>query len=120
LDQFAQAFDLADQVLVLPIYASREHDTLGLANADVAVAIAHPDVRQAESLDEAVVWLATEVRPGDVVLTLGAGDSDKVGEWLLEALESEQAQLMSLGSSISKRLGVGADKSGNNGTGGEH
>jgi UDP-N-acetylmuramate--alanine ligase len=120
LDQFAQAFDLADQVLVLPIYAAREHDTLDLTNAGVAMAIQHPDVRPAESLDEAVVWLATEVRPGDVVLTLGAGDSDKVGEWLLEVLEGEQAQLVTIGPPISKRLGVGADKPGNNGARGEH
>ena len=120
LDQFARAFDLADQVLVLPIYASREHDTLGLTNADVAMAIQHPDVRRAESLDEAVVWLATEVRPGDVVLTLGAGDSDKVGQWLLEVLEDDQAQLVTIGPPISKRLGVGAGKPGNNGARGEH
>jgi len=119
LDQFARAFDLADQVVVLPIYASRERDTLGLTNADVATAIAHPDVRHADSLDEAVVWLATEVRPGDVVLTLGAGDSDKIGEWLLEVLEGERAQLVTIGPSI-KRLGDGADRPGNNGTGGEH
>jgi UDP-N-acetylmuramate--alanine ligase len=118
LGEFAQAFDLADQVIVLPIYASREKDTLGLTNADVAAAIKHPDVRHAGSLDEAVVWLATEVRPGDVVLTLGAGDSDRVGEWLLEVLGNEQAQLVTVGSPISKRLGVETGKQGNNGTGG--
>jgi hypothetical protein len=34
--------------------------------------------------------LGTEVRPDDVVLTLGAGDGDRVGEWLLEVLDNEQ------------------------------
>jgi UDP-N-acetylmuramate--alanine ligase len=120
LDRFARAFDLADQVVVLPIYAAREHDTLGLTNAGVAAAIVHPDVRHADSLDEAVVWLATEVCPGDVVLTLGAGDSDKVGKWLLEVLEGERAQLVTIGSPISKRLGDGTDKPGDNGTRGEY
>jgi UDP-N-acetylmuramate--L-alanine ligase (EC 6.3.2.8) len=38
------------------------------------------------SREETVALLGTEVRPGDVVLTLGAGDGDKVGEWLLEVL----------------------------------
>jgi len=118
LDDFAQAFDLADQVIVLPIYASRERDTLGLTDVQVAAAVRHPDVRRAESLEEAVVWLATEVRPGDVVLTLGAGDSDKVGEWLLEVLENQQAQVVTIGSPVSKRLDLDAGKNGNNGTGG--
>ncbi len=89
LGEFAQAFDAADHVIVLPIYPARETDTLGVSSGDVAAAMQHPDVRCAESLDEAVVWLGTEVRPGDVVLTLGAGDGYRVGEWLLEALETE-------------------------------
>jgi UDP-N-acetylmuramate--alanine ligase len=118
LDAFAQAFDLADQVIVLPIYAAREKDTLGLTNADVAATLRHPDVRHAESLEEAVVWLSTEVRPGDVVLTLGAGDSDKVGEWLLEVLEGEQAQVVTVDPPVSRWFGVEAGEHGNNGAGG--
>jgi len=70
---FAQAFGMADHVIVLPIYAARETDTLGVSSADVVAAMQHPDARCAVSLDEAVVWLGTEVRPGDVVLTLGGG-----------------------------------------------
>jgi UDP-N-acetylmuramate-alanine ligase len=35
-----------------------------------------------------VAWLADAVSPGDVVVTLGAGDSDQIGEWLLAALEN--------------------------------
>jgi UDP-N-acetylmuramate--alanine ligase len=86
LADFAQAFGAADHVIVLPIYAARETDTLGVSSADVVAAMQHPDARCTRSLDEAVVWLGTELRPGDVVLTLGAGDGYKVGEWLLEVL----------------------------------
>jgi len=86
---FAQAFGAADHVIVLPIYAARETDTLGVSSAGVVAAMQHPDARCARSLDEAVVWLGTEVRPGDVVLTLGAGDGDRVGEWLLGILGNE-------------------------------
>jgi len=88
--EFAQAFGQADHVLVLPIYAAREHDTLGVSSADVVAAMNHSDARLARSLEEAVVTLATEVRPGDVVLTLGAGDGNRVGEWLLMALRGEE------------------------------
>jgi len=89
LTDFARAFDQADHVVLLPIYAAREQDTLGVSSADVAAAMQHPDVWQVDSLEEAVVVLGTAARPGDVVLTLGAGDGDRVGEWLLVALRGE-------------------------------
>ena len=117
LDEFAQAFDQADQVIVLPIYAARETNTMGVSSGDVVSAMRHPDARCAGSLEEAVVWLGTEVRPGDVVLTLGAGDGDKVGEWLLEILHGEQAQMVAAGSQVAMRLRVGTKEHGNNGTG---
>lgn len=89
LEGFAQAFDGADHVVVLPIYAARESDTLGISSADVVARMRHPDARPVGSREEAVTLLGTEVRPGSVVLTLGAGDGDKVGEWLLEVLRHE-------------------------------
>jgi UDP-N-acetylmuramate--alanine ligase len=117
LNEFAQAFDLADQVIVLPIYAARETNTLSVSSGDVVSAMRHPDARCAESLEEAVVWLGTEVRAGDVVLTLGAGDGDKVGEWLLEVLSSEQSQMVAASPQVATRLRVGTKEHGNNGTG---
>ena len=90
LSDFAQAFKAADRVIVLPIYAARETDSLGVSSTDVVTAMRHSDVRCARSLDEAVVWLGTEVQPGDVVLTLGAGDGYRVGEWLLEVLANQR------------------------------
>jgi UDP-N-acetylmuramate--alanine ligase len=83
---FARAFDAADHVIVLPIYAARETDTLGVSSADMVAEMQHPDACCIGSPDEALVLLGTEVRPGDVVLTLGAGDGYRVGEWLLEVL----------------------------------
>ncbi len=91
LEQFAQAFDLADHVIVLPIYPARESDTWGVRSADVVAKMRHRDARCADSAEEAVAWLETEVQPGDVVLTLSAGDGNKVGEMLLKLLEEERA-----------------------------
>lgn len=90
LEEFTRAFDRADHVLVLPIYAARESDPLGISSADVVAGMLHPDARLVGSREEAVAVLGTEVRPGDVVLTLGAGDGDQVGEWLLIALRGGQ------------------------------
>ncbi len=87
LDDFVRSFEGVDHVIVLPIYAAREVDAGEISSADVVSAMDGPDVRCAGSLDEAVVWLGTAVESGDVVLTLGAGDGHRVGEWLLDVLE---------------------------------
>jgi UDP-N-acetylmuramate--alanine ligase len=115
LGEFAQAFDAADHVVVLPIYASRERDTLGISSADVLAAMCHPDVRCARSLDEALVWLGTEARPGDVVLTLGAGDQYQVGEWLLEVLRDGQSPPRDEASDVSEQFGIRTEGHGDNG-----
>lgn len=90
LSDFACAFNQADHVVVLPIYAAREQDTLGVSSSDVVAQMAHPDVRLVDSMEEAVVTLATDAESGDVVITLGAGDGNRVGEWLLAALSEEE------------------------------
>lgn len=84
---FAASFDDADRVVLLPIYPARETDSLGVSDADVAAAMDHTQTYVAESMEHAIDWLESAVRPRDVVLTLGAGDSDRVGERLLVELE---------------------------------
>lgn len=90
LDQFGTAFGDADHVLVIGIYAAREHDTLGMSGSQVAERIrqaGHPDASYVEQLDEAVAVLLERAQADAVVLTLGAGDGYLVGDKLLEALE---------------------------------
>ena len=89
LADFASSFGDADRVVMLPIYAARETDTLGVSASDVAQAVDRVETTVADSMEEAVDWLRSGVRPGDVVLTLGAGDGYRVGERLLEELEGQ-------------------------------
>ena len=86
LEGFALSFDNADHVLLLPIYAAREQDTLGISSHDLAARMDHPDLRVVSGHDEAVEYLLSHMRPGDVLLTLGAGDGDQVGEAVLQEL----------------------------------
>ena len=91
LEQFGTAFGDADHVLVTGIYAARESDTLGMSGAKVAAQIrrtGHPDVIYVETLDGAAAAVLERVGPGDVLLTLGAGDGYLVGEWVLDRLKS--------------------------------
>ena len=89
MDDFAQAFGDADRVMVLPIYAARETDTLGVTAAGAAAVMEHAHAEAVPSLDAAVDQLRRDVRAGDVVLTLGAGDGHCVGERLLLELQGQ-------------------------------
>jgi UDP-N-acetylmuramate--alanine ligase len=92
MDQFANAFSDADQVIVLPIYAAREkaEDFGFAANAlnpiEISRRIKHRHARNAASMGDALGMLLSQVRGGDVVITLSAGDGNLVGERLLEML----------------------------------
>jgi UDP-N-acetylmuramate--alanine ligase len=93
LDDFAASFAAADCVVVLDIYPSREKDTLGMdAGMVVARMGDHPYVRHIGSRAEAAAYILDRVRPGDVVLTLGAGDGDQVGQWILDGLRERSNQ----------------------------
>lgn len=84
--EFAASFTDADRVVVLPIYASRERETLGMT-AQKMVDLMSGDAVAVSSHDEATAYLLERVRPNDVVILLGAGDGNKVGKLLLERLE---------------------------------
>ena len=86
LAEMARSFDDADQVIVTDIFASREQDDGSISARDLVAASPHPAIRYIGDLAQAAAVLAAEVRTGDVVITLGAGDGYKVGEMLLEQL----------------------------------
>ncbi len=81
--EFGRALVLADQILVLGIYPAREDPIPGVTGrlvADAAVAAAGADrVAYAESLADGVDALAALLRPGDLAVTIGAGDVTRVG-----------------------------------------
>jgi UDP-N-acetylmuramate--alanine ligase len=83
---FGAALGLADQALVLDVYAAREDPEPGVTGALVADAV--PDGRASFVPDRAqVVPSVTRLAaPGDVVLTMGAGDVTALGPQLVEAL----------------------------------
>jgi UDP-N-acetylmuramate--alanine ligase len=83
--QFAQALSAADHVILADIYAARETDTLGISSADLARAIQDlgTDCVYFPTFDEIENYLLENCTPGDLILTMGAGDIVKVGENLL-------------------------------------
>lgn len=88
MDEWATACGNADVLLVGDIYAAREQgDAPALAHTLAGrIAATGVDARPAGDVAAAAAALIVAARPGDVVLTLGAGDGDGVGMALLEAL----------------------------------
>jgi UDP-N-acetylmuramate--alanine ligase len=85
LNEFSAAFDDADTVLMLPVYASREKDPGDISSMDLVerLRLKNIQTQYAPGFDEAVHWLEKELAPGDLLITMGAGDVYLVGERLL-------------------------------------
>jgi UDP-N-acetylmuramate--alanine ligase len=88
LEEFGAAFALADTVIVTDIYPAGEAPVEGLDGSTVVDALArhgHPSAAYEPGLDGIAERLRAMTRPGDLVLTLGAGDVWKVGEQLVRS-----------------------------------
>jgi UDP-N-acetylmuramate--alanine ligase len=98
LDEFATAFGDADSVLVLDIYPASEPPIPGITGELLASRIAlsrGKGARYAASSAEAVTLATSAAKPGDMVLTLGAGNVGQLGPRLLEELESRTPKAVS-------------------------
>lgn len=87
LPEFATCFAEADRVLILDVYQSRETNNLGLNMNGILNAMDHTDVHPVGSMIAAVDFFLERVRPGDVLLTLSAGDGNLVGEIVFQNLQ---------------------------------
>ena len=85
-DRFGAALGLADEVFVLDVYAAREDPEPGVTGELVARAV--PGGRAVFLPDRAAVpdAVADIARPGDLVLTMGAGDVTALGPLIVAAL----------------------------------
>ncbi|MDN5635681.1 UDP-N-acetylmuramate--L-alanine ligase [Brevibacterium sandarakinum] len=86
--EFGEALGLADEVVVLDVFPAREDPVPGVTGALISDRVPHENVTFIEAFNEAVPYVAARVRPGDLVLTLGAGDVTILGPELLTALEA--------------------------------
>ncbi len=85
LDDFVQALQEADEVILADIYAAREVNTIGISSEDIAKRIlaAGGKAHYIPSFDDIETFILENCVPGDLLITMGAGDIVKVGEKLL-------------------------------------
>lgn len=85
--EFGQALSLADVVVVTDIYAAREAPEPGVDGTMVLTSVKGPaEVMYVPLLADVPAVLVPNLRAGDLVITMGAGDITTLGPRLLEAL----------------------------------
>ena len=93
LDAFSRAFAHADEVVLTDIYSpAGERQIEGVSAerlAEMIRANSNPNVRYLPTKEEVLADLRSRIRPGDLVLTMGAGDIWKVARDLAEELRAE-------------------------------
>ena len=90
-EEFVISFNQADLLIIAPVYAAGEEPIMGIDSGTIYYGIkehGHRAVTLCTGDEEIMTVLLNEVKPGDIVLTLGAGDIYRIGMELLEHIEA--------------------------------
>jgi UDP-N-acetylmuramate--alanine ligase len=91
-DDFSRAFNQADMLVLIDIYAASETPIPGITSEALAKSIreaGHKDVYYYRSMQAAIEFLLREAQPGDAILTIGAGNVSRAGSEFMVLLGSE-------------------------------
>jgi UDP-N-acetylmuramate--alanine ligase len=94
MDEFTKAFQDADTLTVLDIYAASEEPIPGVTGEVLAQRIREAwgrEVQYSPSFAEAIEGVSGAAEEGDMILTLGAGNVSQMGPMILEKLQARQA-----------------------------
>jgi UDP-N-acetylmuramate--alanine ligase len=84
LNDFAKALDKADEVILLEVYAASEQPIAGVSAAQIAQGMSHG--KFIPNFAEAAESMIASANPGDVILTLGAGDVNSLAPIIADGL----------------------------------
>ena len=90
LDEFGTAFHQADSVFLLDIYSASEPELSGVSSnvlLDRIRSFGHRSAEYAGSLDQGVAAIVKAAKPGDLIITLGAGNVSQAAEKILDQLK---------------------------------
>ncbi len=96
LEEFFTAFNQADKLVVLDIYAAGEKPIPGVSGEALYDGIkkhGHKDVTYIAEKEKVADYMASVLKKGDLMITLGAGDVWKIGEQVLEKIKNGDRKL---------------------------
>jgi len=91
-DEFRRAFNQADLLVLTDIYAASEPPIPGITSEALVAAIreaGHKNVHYIRSMQESIEFLLKNARPGDAILTVGAGNVSRASNELMILLGTE-------------------------------
>jgi UDP-N-acetylmuramate--alanine ligase len=86
--EFGRALDAADEVFVLDVYGAREKPLAGISGASVAEHVSAAKVHYLPDFSAVAEQVAAAAGPGDVIVTMGAGDVTLLGPEIVTALRA--------------------------------
>ena len=89
LKEFSESFENADEVIITDIFAARESFS-GFGIDDVMKSVRHPALYHLGTNREVAEFLAANLKKGDVVITLSAGDANQAAPMALEMLKNAE------------------------------
>jgi UDP-N-acetylmuramate--alanine ligase len=96
MDDFAHAFQATDRVYVLDIYPAGEKPIPGVTSQRLVERMAElgfERARYAPSEQAVIQGVLEDLRPGDMILTVGAGSVGRIGDTLAEAIRGRSVRL---------------------------
>jgi UDP-N-acetylmuramate--alanine ligase len=95
LPEFGEALGMADEVVVMEVYSAGEDPVPGVSGAVLAAGVRRPGhhVVFEPSWSAVAHRIAERTRPGDLVLTLGAGDVTMIGPEVLDILDDSREEV---------------------------
>ncbi len=87
LNQFAQTLDVADEVVLLEIYGASEKPIAGISSKLICEAMSHG--RYIPNFIEATDYIINIANPGDLIMTLGAGDVSSLAPIIVDGLSKK-------------------------------
>jgi UDP-N-acetylmuramate--alanine ligase len=90
--EFSRAFNQADVLVLTDIYAASESPIAGVTSEALVTSIreaGHKNVQHVGSMQAAVEFLLREARPGDAIMTIGAGNVSRASNEFMVLLGTE-------------------------------
>ena len=88
LKLYKGAFDDADKVIVGPIYKARDKNTFEMTPEKIVSTSGHKDIKACNSIEEIVNILKKEVMQKDIIVVMGAGNSNLWAKQIIQALKN--------------------------------
>ena len=91
-DEFSRSFNQADMLVLIDIYAASEAPIAGISSEALANAIreaGHKNVHYYRSMQAAIEFILREAKPGDAILTIGAGNVSRASVEFMVLLGTE-------------------------------